>query len=164
MRIMKSMGIVMAPATVAAANVVPFPAPAYDAGKPTDVLGPYALFAESGTYNVYAVASSRSARTLTGGLDVVPQLSFSELAARLNGDPDIVVVPQIVDIRFAQNESGAIDGKTVTEHSGPISTGSRPRTPKCAGSGGVRYVDGGPLLSTAGLTAGADATLHLSSC
>src|SRR5436309_3266484 len=33
--------------------------------------------------------------------------------------------------------------------------------PTVAGQRGVRYVDGGMLVSTAGLTAGVDATLHL---
>jgi hypothetical protein len=57
-----------APAALAAA-VIPLPAPSYDASKPTvaillsntqtessDFLTPYAMFAESGVYNVYAVA------------------------------------------------------------------------------------------------------------
>ena len=156
--------------------------------EPTDVLGPYAMFAESGKYNVYTVAASRTLRTLTGGLDLVPHLSFEELAARLHGDPDIVVVPQIVDIRASINapvvawvrrqarghallfswctgaevlaESGAIDGKAATAHWGDIDRLQRVY-PRVHWQRGVRYVDGGTLLSTAGLTAGVDATLHL---
>jgi len=42
---------------------------------------------ESGAYNVYAVAESRTVRTLAGGVDVVPQVSFAELAARLGAIP-----------------------------------------------------------------------------
>ena len=182
-------------------SVVPLPAPNHDARKPTvavllgntfseptDVLGPYAMFAESGEYNVYTVAASRTVRTLTGGLDLVPHLSFDELAARLHGDPDIVVVPQIVDIRASINapvvawvgrqgqghallfswctgaevlaESGAIDGKAATAHWGDIDRLER-AYPKVHWQRGVRYVDGGMLVSTAGLTAGVDATLHL---
>src|ERR1043166_4292118 len=113
----KSMSVMTAPAPRAlAASVVPLPAPVYDPHKPTvavllgntlseptDVLGPYAMFAESGEYNVYTVAESRRVRTLTGGVDVVPHVSFADLAARLHGDPDIVVVPQIVDIRASIN-------------------------------------------------------------
>jgi AraC family transcriptional regulator, transcriptional activator FtrA len=160
--ITKSMRVMMATAPGAlASTVVPLPAPNHDARKPTvaillgntfseptDVLGPYAIFAESGEYNVYTVAASRTVRTLTGGLDVVPHLSFDELAARLHGDPDTVVVPQIVDIRSSLNapvvawvrrqarghallfswctgaevlaESGALDGKAATAHWGDI--------------------------------------------
>jgi len=115
--ILKSMRVVTAPAPAAlVSSAVPLPPPVHDPYKPTvavllgntfseptDVLGPYAMFAESGEYNVYTVAASRTLRTLTGGLDLVPHLSFEELAARLHGDPEIVVVPQIVDIRASIN-------------------------------------------------------------
>lgn len=198
----QSMRIMTAAAPRAlAAAVVPLPPPVHDPYKPTvavllgntlseptDVLGPYAMFAESGAYNVYTVAADRSVRTLTGGLDLVPHLSFDELAARLPGDPDIVVVPQIVDIKAHLNEpvvawvrqqghgrallfswctgaevlaeSGALDGKSATAHWGDIDRLERVY-PKVNWQRGVRYVEGGKLLSTAGLTAGVDATLHL---
>ena len=198
----KSMRVMTAPAPAAlVSSTVPLPPPVHDPHKPTvavllgntfseptDVLGPYAMFAESGEYNVYTVAASRTVRTLTGGLDLVPHLSFEELAARLHGDPDIVVVPQIVDIRASINapvvawvrrqarghallfswctgaevlaESGAIDGKAATAHWGDIDRLQR-IYPRVHWQRGVRYVDGGTLLSTAGLTAGVDATLHL---
>jgi AraC family transcriptional regulator, transcriptional activator FtrA len=198
----KSMRFMTAPAPIAlAASVVPLPPPDHDAHKPTvavllgntlseptDVLGPYAMFAESGEYNVYTVGDSRHVRTLTGGVDLVPHLSFEDLAARLHGDPDIVVVPQIVDIRASINapvvawvrgqahgrallfswctgaevlaESGALDGKEATAHWGDIDRLQR-IYPRVHWQRGVRYVDGGRLLSTAGLTAGVDATLHL---
>ena len=198
----QSMSVMTAPAPGAlVASVVPLPPPVHDphkptvavllgntASEPTDVLGPYAMFAESGKYNVYTVATSRAVRTLTGGLDLVPHLSFDQLAARLHGDPDIVVVPQIVDIRASINapvvawvgrqgqghallfswctgaevlaESGAIDGKAATAHWGDIDRLQRVY-PRVHWQRGVRYVDVGTLLSTAGLTAGVDATLHL---
>jgi AraC family transcriptional regulator, transcriptional activator FtrA len=198
----KSMRVMTAPAPAAlVSSTIPLPPPVHDPqkptvavllgntlGEPTDVLGPYAMFAESGEYNVYTVAASRTLRTLTGGLDLVPHLSFDELAARLHGDPDIVVVPQIVDIRASINapvvawvrgqahgrallfswctgaevlaESGALDGKAATAHWGDIDRLQR-TYPSVHWQRGVRYVDGGTVLSTAGLTAGVDATLHL---
>lgn len=64
----------------------------------TDFLAPYAMFVESGAYNVYAVAESRALRTLAGGVDVLPQLSFADLAARLHRSPDIIVVPAMTRI------------------------------------------------------------------
>src|SRR5581483_6234572 len=93
--IAKSLNIMRTPAPAAlVSTVVPLPAPNHDPSKPTvavllgntfteptDFLGPYAIFAESGAYNVYAVASTRTVRTLTGGLDLVPHLSFAELAS-----------------------------------------------------------------------------------
>jgi putative intracellular protease/amidase len=196
------MRVMTAPAPGAlVSSTVPLPPPVHDPHKPTvavllgntvseptDVLGPYAIFAESGEYNVYTVAASRTVRTLTGGLDLVPHLSFEELAARLHGDPDIVVVPQIVDIRSSLNapvvawvrrqahghallfswctgaevlaESGVIDGRPATAHWGDIDRLQRVY-PRVHWQRGVRYVDAGRLLSTAGLTAGVDATLHL---
>jgi AraC family transcriptional activator FtrA len=198
----ESMKIMTDPAPAAlVSSAVPLPPPVHDPHKPTvavllgntlseptDVLGPFAMFAESGEYNVYTVAASRTVRTLTGGLDLVPHLSFEELAARLHGDPDIVVVPQIADIRAAANapvvawvkrqgrghallfswctgaevlaESGVIDGKAATAHWGDLDRLQR-IYPRVHWQRGVRYVDGGTVLSTAGLTAGVDATLHL---
>jgi AraC family transcriptional regulator, transcriptional activator FtrA len=198
----KAMRVMSAPAPAAlVSSAMPLPPPVHDPHKPTvavllgntfsettDVLGPYAMFAESGKYNVYTVAASRTVRTLTGGLDLVPHLSFEGLATRLHGDPDIVVVPQIVNIRSSINapvvawvrrqarghallfswctgaevlaESGAIDGKAATAHWGDLDR-LRRIYPRVHWQRGVRYVDGGMLLSTAGLTAGVDATLHL---
>lgn len=189
-----------APEAVAAA-VIPLPAPNYDASKPTvaillsntqtessDFLTPYAMFAESGAYNVYAVAETRGLRTLTGGVDVVPQRSFAELAALLQHGPDIIVVPAFLDVGSPQNvpaldwlrqngkeqtmlfswcsgaevlaASGLIDGKTVTTHWGDIDAYER-AYPAVHWQRGERYVDSGTLLTTGGITSGVDATLHL---
>ncbi len=200
--LVRSSGLIMAPPRPAqVAAVVPGPAPAHDAGKPTvaillgntrteatDFLVPYAMFAASDAYNVYAVAASRAVRTLAGGVEVVPQLSFAELTARLHGSPDIIVVPAILDIRSPQNApvldwlrgqgrdrttlfswcagaevlaaSGLIDGETVTTHWGDIGTFER-AYPAVTWRRGERYIDAGTLLTTGGITAGVDATLHL---
>jgi AraC family transcriptional regulator, transcriptional activator FtrA len=189
-----------APEAVAAA-VIPLPAPSYDASKPTvaillsntqtessDFLMPYAMFAESGAYNVYAVAETRGLRTLTGGVDVVPQRSFAELDAQLQHRPDIIVVPAMNAIGSPQNEpvldwlrqhgqaptllfswcsgaevlaaSGLIDGKTVTTHWGNIDAYEQ-AYPAVHWQRGERYIDSGTLLTTGGITSGVDATLHL---
>lgn len=200
--LVRSSGLIMAsprPAQVAA--VVPRPVPDQDDGKPTvavllgntrteatDFLAPYAMFTESGAYNVYAVAESRAVRTLAGGVDVVPQLSFAELATRLGRSPDIIVVPAILQIGSPENApvldwlrrnrgerttlfswcvgaevlaaSGLIDGQAVTTHWGDIGKLER-AYPAVTWRRGVRYVDSGNLLTTGGITAGVDATLHL---
>ena len=49
----------------------------------TDVPAPYEVLSESGAFNVYAAAPEREAATLSGGLDVLPQLSLAELDRRL---------------------------------------------------------------------------------
>jgi transcriptional regulator GlxA family with amidase domain len=184
-----------------AAAVVPGPVPSYDSAKPTvavllgntpteatDFLVPYAMFVESGAYNVYAVAESRAVRTLAGGVDVVPQVSFAELTAKLHGSPNIIVVPAMLNVGSPDNvpvldwlrqhdhgqtlvfswcagaevlaASGLIDGKTATTHWGKIDAFER-TYPAVTWQRGERYVDSGMLLTTGGITAGVDATLHL---
>jgi AraC family transcriptional activator FtrA len=200
--LVNSAGLVMAaPRADTIAAVAPAPAADHDPGKPTvaillgntrteatDFLAPYAMFAESGEYNVYAVAESRSVRTLAGGVDVVPQLSFAELAARLGRSPDIIVVPAIKDVEAPGNAavlnwlrqhagdetllfswcagaevlaaSGMIDGRTVTTHWGDIDRLEQ-AYPAVTWQRGERYVEGANLLTTGGITSGVDATLHL---
>ncbi len=198
----KSMALIVSPppnATLSAAASLP--APAYDPRKPTvaillgntateatDFLGPYTMFAEAEAYNVYAIAASHGLRTLSGGLDVIPQLTFAELDALLTRGPDVLVIPAMTDIRSHDNmpvlqwlrqqanghtllfswcdgaevlaESGLIDGKTVTAHWGSIDRYER-AYPAVHWQRGMRYIDAGSLLTTAGLTSGIDATLHL---
>ena len=106
------------------ASIIPPPAPSYDAGKPTvavvlgtdvheitDTIGPYAIFKESGLYNVYMVAETRAPRpmgtrtayTMTRAVDLIPHYTFAELDALLGRSPDIVVVPQMLGVDAAEN-------------------------------------------------------------
>ena len=83
-------------------------APAHDPGKPTavivlgseganaaDVLPPYEVLAETGAFNLYTIAPQRQPVPLTGGLDLVPDLSFEQLDRRLPAGPEVIVVPQL---------------------------------------------------------------------
>ena len=93
----------------------PIPAAApvpHDPAKPTavvvvgdrgavvsDALAPYEILAATGRFNVYTVAPHREPKPLTGGLDLVPDLDFAGLAARLGARaPDLVVVPAFPDV------------------------------------------------------------------
>jgi len=49
----------------------------------------------TGAYNVYAVASDKEVRSLTGGVDVVPHFSFEELDNLLGGSADIIAIPYL---------------------------------------------------------------------
>ena len=180
--------------------VVPAPAPVYDPHKPTvaivlggvteitDALGPYALFAESGLYNVYTVAATRDLQTLTGGLDVMPHYAFAELDKLLGHSPEIVVLPNIPTIDAPQERpvldwvkrqnngrtilfswcagahvlaaAGVLDGKAATTHWVDIYSLER-AYPAVHWQRGVRYVDQGNILTSAGVTSGIDATLYL---
>ena len=191
--------IMASPDAAQAARVAPAPAPQHDPTKPTvavvlgdtrteatDFLAPYAMFVASGAYNVYAVADTRAVRTLAGGVDVIPQLTFAELDARTGGRPDVILVPAIKDIVSPRNvhlldwlrahreggtlfswcvgaevlaASGLIDGRPVTTHWSDID-GLEHAYPAVEWQRGLRYVDEGDLVTTGGITAGVDATLH----
>ncbi len=91
--------------------------PVHDPGKRTavvlastqgatvsDALGPYEALAATAEFNVYLVAPERQPVPLTGGLDVLPDLSFAELDQRLAGAaPDVVVMPAVPDVGKASS-------------------------------------------------------------
>jgi hypothetical protein len=84
--------------------------PAHDPTKPTavvvlslagtnvaDALPPYEVLANTGAFNLYTVAEQRQPMPLTGGVDLIPDLTFGQLADRLQAAPDVIVVPEIHD-------------------------------------------------------------------
>jgi transcriptional regulator GlxA family with amidase domain len=86
-------------------NIAP---PTYDRGKPTavvvlgskganvaDVLAPYEVLAGTGGFNVYTVAEQSQPVPLTGGVDLIPDLTFKQLEEHLPETPDVIVMPQI---------------------------------------------------------------------
>jgi putative intracellular protease/amidase len=173
-------------------------APAHDPGKPTvvillaseganaaDVLAPYEVFARTGAFNLYTVAPARQPVPLTGNLDIVPDLSFGQLADRLAATPDVIVVPQlhhagqpIIEWLRGQRaqgdpllvsvcvgagvlaEAGMLDGRPATSHwLGLI--GHRRDYPAVRWQDGVRYVDDGDVITTAGVLSGVDGALRV---
>jgi putative intracellular protease/amidase len=148
---------------------------------------PYEVFATSDAFNVYAVAPERELTTLTGGLDVLPQLSLAEFDAEV-GNPDVIVVPHIPNIEYPENQrllgwlkrhadgrtvllsictgagelaaAGLLDGREATTHWGDIDRLEK-TYPEVRWVRGVRYVDDGDIVSSAGLTSGIDASLHV---
>lgn len=109
----ESIGLLVSPGLgLAGCFCRPIPAPGHDANEPTVAILLGNTLREPTDVSFYASlrgirllqcprrSSSRTVRTITGGMDdVVPQRSFDELSARLHGTHDIVVAPQIVDIR-----------------------------------------------------------------
>jgi putative intracellular protease/amidase len=177
-------------------------APEHDPGKPTavvvvgpeganvaDVLAPYEVLAATGAFNLYTVAPERRPLPLTGGLDLVPDLSFGQLADRLPAGPDVIVVPQlpgagrpstapVVEWLRRQRAHGApllvsvctgaevlaaaglLDGRPATSHwLGLI--GLRRNYPAVRWQDGVRYVDDGDVITTAGVLSGVDGALRV---
>jgi transcriptional regulator GlxA family with amidase domain len=188
------------PAPVEAAAV-----PAHDAGKPTavivvgpeganaaDVLAPYEVLAATGAFNLYTVAPQRQPVPLTGGLDLVPDLSLGQLDQRLPEGPDVIVVPQVSQVpsglppsvapviawlqrQRAQGdrllvgvcvgaevlaEAGLLDGRPATSHWLRL-IGLHRNYPGVRWTDGVRYVDDGDLITTAGVLSGVDGALRV---
>jgi putative intracellular protease/amidase len=181
-------------------RAVPAAAPApHDPGKPTavvvvgalgaevaDVLAPYEILAATGRFNVYTVGPERRPVPLTGGLDLVPDLTFDELANR--AAPDLVVVPALPDVgepttapvtewlrtqadRGAQllsvcsgagvlASAGLLDGRPATSHWMRLG-GLESRYPDVEWVRGQRFVDDGDIVTTAGILSGVDGTLHV---
>jgi putative intracellular protease/amidase len=155
----------------------------------TDALGPYEMFARTGRYNVVTAAPERQPTLLTGGLRILPHYSFAELVARLGGKaPAIVMVPNIPNIADANNaavvdflrrsaaagaimhswctgamalaQAGLLDGRTATAHWGDLAL-LEDRYPRVRWVRGVRWVDHGQLVMSAGITSGVDASLRV---
>jgi putative intracellular protease/amidase len=155
----------------------------------TDTLGPYEMFSRAGAFNVYTVAPERRPTLLTGGLRILPHHSLAELDARLGGEPPaIVVVPNIPNIARAENrslvdwmrrqaaagsvmhswctgamalaEAGLLDGLTATAHWGDLGRLGE-LYPRVQWVSGVRWVDHGQVITSAGLTSGMDASLRV---
>ncbi|GAA5142420.1 DJ-1/PfpI family protein [Pseudonocardia adelaidensis] len=200
---------VFAPATFAAQYApgpdrpVPAAAPAaHDPTRPTavvvlgehgaivsDALAPYEILAATGRFNVYTVAARHRLVPLTGGLDLVPDLTFDELAARLGtAAPDLVVVPALPDVGEPSTaplttwlraqydrgslllsvcngsgvlaSAGLLDGRPATAHWLRLAT-FESRYPQVDWVHGRRFVDDGDIVTTAGILSGIDGTLHV---
>ena len=158
-----------------------------DRTEGTDFLIPYELFSATDAYNVYAVAPERKMTSLAGGLEVMPDFSYAELDQLLGRAPAIVMIPAFPDVASPQNKpvlswikqqaargsfmfsicvgaeafaaTGLLDGQTATTHWGDIDRIEQ-AYPAVKWVRGVRYVDGGNYMTSAGITSGIDAVLH----
>jgi putative intracellular protease/amidase len=152
----------------------------------TDVIAPYVAFKTAAEFNVVLVSEQRQPVALSGGLEVIPHFSFAQLDTQLERDPDLIIVPNVPNIgtnealrlwvqkhgrgkslvmsvcagaaMFAASE--LIDGQDATTHWGDILLIER-FYPKVHWVRGQRYVDNGQFISTAGILAGLDGSLHM---
>lgn len=152
-----------------------------------DFLIPYEIFSAAGAFNVYSVGLQRQLSTLTGGLDIMPDYSMDGLDQLLGKSPDIIVVPNIDEFQDAINpaildwlrrhapqsqilsicvgartlaEAGLLEGRPATTHWGFIDTAQQ-KFPNVKWQRGLRYVDDGSIVSSAGITSGIDASLYV---
>lgn len=150
-----------------------------------DVLAPYEVFAATGRFNVLIAAPTMRTVTLTGGLDVVPDVTLTQLASALPGPPDVIVVPQlhgsdapVVSWLREQRRDGAPLIMSVCVGAGVLAKAGllddRPATsnwlgliglrrshPEVGWTEGVRFVDDGDVITTAGVLSGIDGSLRV---
>lgn len=154
----------------------------------TDALGPYEMFARAGRYNVVTGAPERQPTLLTGGVKILPHYSLAELDSALRTRADVVVIPNLPNADAAINrpvitwirqqaaagslihswckgamalaETGLLDGQTATAHWGDIDALEK-RYPRVTWLRGVRWVDRGQYVMSAGITSGIDASLRV---
>jgi putative intracellular protease/amidase len=156
-----------------------------------DLLGPYEVLAGTGRLNTYIVSAGARLAPLTGGLDLVPDLTFDELAQLLgsrNDSLDAVVIPALQEPEPAELDSitgwlrqqSAAGALTVSVCAGARTLASsglldgRPATSHWLRLSGLRsdfgnvnwvsgerYVDDGNVISAAGVLSGIDGALRI---
>ncbi len=154
----------------------------------TDLLAPYELLARSGAYQVYILARERKPLALfPGRLDILPHLTFQDWEELVEREPDLIVLPYmqggdetahgeletwlrrrwtasntLVTIcggSWVAAAAGVLEGREATSHRNVLRL-VEDGHPEVAWTSGVRYVDDGNLISSAGITSGIDAVLH----
>ena len=154
-----------------------------------DVLAPYEVLAATGAFNLYTAAPDRRPVPLTGGLDLVPDLTLSELDRRLPKGPDVILVPELPDAGEPTSapleqwltahratgdtllvgvctgaevlaSAGLLDGRPATTHWLAINWFDV-RYANVSWQHGVRYLDDGNLITTAGVLSGVDGALRV---
>ncbi|MEU8354553.1 DJ-1/PfpI family protein [Nonomuraea sp. NPDC048882] len=156
-----------------------------------DLLGPYEVLAGTGRVNTYIVAAGPGTAPLTGGLDLVPDLTFQQLAGVLtdhNDSLDAIMIPAlqqppaaehaaINDWLRRQSAAGTLTvsvcrGAQAFAESGLLDgrtatshwlrlAGLRAAFPQVKWVAGTRYVDDGNVISTAGVLSGVDGALRI---
>jgi putative intracellular protease/amidase len=154
----------------------------------SDLLAPYDIFASSPAFTTYLVADTTAAAPLEGGPAVVPSYSFAQADANPELAPDLVVVPGLSHPTGAGEaplrswvsrqhdagarvlgvctgslvlaETGMLDGLDATSHWSRIKALESGR-PAVHWMRGRRYVEDGSVTTTAAVTSGIPAALHL---
>ncbi|WP_459800693.1 DJ-1/PfpI family protein [Herbidospora sp. RD11066] len=149
-----------------------------------DVLASYEVFARSPRFAVSTVSVRREPVPLSGGLHLLPDRALDEM----DRDPDVVVVPAVVDPTGEREAplrawiarqaargarilgvcagaeflaaTGVLDGRRATSFWAGIDPLRRSH-PEVSWVAGERYVQDGPITTTAGVTSGAVGALRL---
>ena len=163
----------------------------YENVQPLDWTGPYEVYNDAGrfgaangqdAFNVYTV--SKTAEPLNGqGLRLVPTYSIENAprpdivvfpggpSGKIHDDPvffawaervskDAEIAQSVCTGAFVLAKAGLLDGLEVTTFHGAIDSLQR-EYPKTAVKRGRRFVDNGKIVTTAGISAGIDGSLHV---
>ncbi len=153
-----------------------------------DALAPFEVFARSPEFSVYTVGATREPAALNGGLHLVPTYDFADVARGTARKPDLVVVPAVNDPGGEQEAplrdwivqqahggahilgicagarvlaaTGLLDGIRATSHWSRI-TPLRKSNPEVHWVEGQRYVDDGAITTSAAISSGIPASLHV---
>ena len=154
----------------------------------SDALAPYEVFASSPQFAVYTVAATGDPAPTQGGPGIEPTYTFADTTTGLAPHPDVVVVPAVAKpdgpaeapLRAwvkAQADAGALvlgvcngaavlaatdllEGRTATAHWSRLAA-MRKQHRDVHWVGGQRFVQDGPITTTAGVTSGIPGTLHV---
>jgi putative intracellular protease/amidase len=157
-----------------------------DFAGPAEVFQAAGGFGRAGTeraFRVYTVAASREPVLSQGFVKVVPEFTFEDAPK-----PDLVVFPgggsdaitesekamawaketmesaevtlTVCTGAFIPAKAGLLDGLDVTTYYGAID-GLRKQAPKARVQDGRRFIDNGRIVTTAGVSAGIDGSLHV---
>ncbi len=152
----------------------------------TDLLAPYAILAESGAVEVLVAApTGEPVRLLPGKAWVAPQITLDRLARERPGGPDVIIVPAMIvendparaawlkarlqdgarimsicNGALVLADAGLLKDRQATVHW--FSMGKvKKRHPDSVWRQDLRWVQDGPILTTAGISAGEPGTLEL---
>ncbi len=154
----------------------------------SDLLAPYDIFASSPAFSTYVVSDAATPVPLESGPAVMPTYTFADVDSNPALKPDLVVVPGLTKPTGATEAplrswvarehaagakvlgvcsgamvlapTGMLDGLHATSHWSRISALEASR-PAVHWLRGVRYVEDGSVTTTAAVTSGVPAALHL---
>jgi putative intracellular protease/amidase len=163
----------------------------YDNAEPLDWTGPFEVYNDAAqfgsangqpAFHVYVVSKTKDAVN-SQGMTVVPNYSIADApkpdivlfpggpSAKVYDDPaffawakqaseEAEIAQSVCTGAFVLGKAGLLDGLEVTTHHGSIDRLGE-MYPKAAVKRGRRFVDNGHVVTTAGISAGIDGSLHV---
>ena len=163
----------------------------YDNAEPLDWTGPFEVYNDAAhfgavrgedAFNVYIVSKTKDPVNAQG-MTVVPRYSIADApkpdivlfpggpSAKVYDDPaffawakkasnEAEIAQSVCTGAFVLSKAGLLDGLEVTTFHGAID-GLQKMTPKAQVKRGRRFVDNGHVVTTAGISAGIDGSLHV---